>query len=86
MSGCNFMVNFKGSAEEIYLKTKSTIESQGGSFDGDVTGGKFNISILSNSITGSYSVMGNELHVEIDSKPMFLPCNAIQNFLASKLS
>lgn len=86
MSDCNFNVSFKGSAEEIFNKTKSAVESQGGNFEGDLSGGKFNVSVLSNTISGSYVVMGNELQVTITSKPVFLPCNAIQSFLNSKLS
>lgn len=86
MSACNFVVNFKGSAQDIFQKTKSTIENQGGSFEGDITGGKFHVSVLSNTIIGSYLVEGNELHITIDSKPIFLPCDAIQNFLTNKLS
>ncbi len=86
MSECNFKVSFKGSPEDIYNKTKSAVETQGGNFEGDLSGGKFSVSVLSNSIAGSYLVEGNELQVTINSKPIFLPCNAIQSFLTSKLS
>lgn len=86
MSVCNFKVTFKGSAQEIFEKTKSTVESQEGTFEGDISGGKFNVSLMSNTIAGHYTVEGNELHITIDTKPLFLPCNAIQSFLSSKLS
>jgi hypothetical protein len=86
MSACQFSVNFKGTAQEIYLKTKNAVEGQGGIFEGDENGGTFSVSLMSNTIAGSYKVEGNELQLVIDSKPMFLPCNAIQGFLSSKLS
>jgi len=86
MSACQFSVPFKGTAEEIYLKTKNAVEAQGGQFDGDYKSGTFSVSLMSNTIAGSYSVEGTELHLVIDTKPMFLPCNAIQGFLSSKLS
>ncbi len=86
MSDCNFKVAFKGSPEDIYNKTKSAVESQGGQFDGDLSGGKFSVNVLSNTIAGSYQVSGDELQVTITSKPIFLPCNAIESFLKSKLS
>ena len=86
MSDCHFNVSFKGTAEEIYIKTKTAVENQGGNFEGDLSGGKFNVSVLSNTISGSYLVNGNELQVTITSKPIFLPCSAIQSFLSSKIS
>lgn len=86
MSACNFNVTFKGSAEDIFKKTKTTVEGQGGTFDGNISGGTFNVSLMSNTISGSYIVVGNELQITIESKPVFLPCNAIQSFLSSKLS
>ena len=86
MSACQFNVPFSGTAEEIFQKTKTAVENQGGFFEGDLTGGKFSVSLMSNTIAGSYVVEGNNLNITIDTKPLFLPCNAIQSFLSSKLS
>ena len=86
MSACNFNIPFSGSAEEILNKAKSAVESQGGSFTGDLNSGKFNVSLLSNTVAGSYIVIGNELQLTIDDKPMFIPCNAIESFLVKKLA
>jgi len=86
MSACQFSVNFKGTAQEIYLKTKNAVEAQGGKFEGDENAGTFSVSLMSNTVAGSYKVEGNELQLVIDTKPMFIPCNAIQGFLTSKLS
>ena len=85
MSGCKFNIPFSGSAEEILAKAKSAIESQGGNFTGDLTAGNFDVSLLSNTIAGNYSVEGQNLQLNIDSKPVFLPCNAIESFLIKKL-
>ena len=86
MSACNFNISFSGSAEEILNKAKSTVESQGGTFTGDTTSGQFNVSILGNTIAGSYSVNGNQLQMNIDTKPIFIPCNTIESFLSKQLS
>lgn len=86
MSACEFSVQFSGEAQAIYEKTKSAVEAQGGQFEGDATGGRFHVSLMSNTISGTYRVNNNQLHFIIDTKPMFLPCNAIQGYLASKLS
>ena len=85
MTGCKFNIPFSGSAEEILAKAKSAIESQGGNFTGDLTAGNFDVSLLSNTIAGNYSVEGQNLQLNIDSKPVFLPCNAIESFLIKKL-
>ena len=85
MSGCKFNIPVSGSAEEILAKAKSAIESQGGNFTGDLSAGNFDVSLLSNTIAGSYSVEGQNLQLNIDSKPVFLPCNAIESFLIKKL-
>ncbi len=85
MSACQFSVNFSGDAQSIFEKTKSAVEAQGGSFEGNAEAGKFHLSVMSNTISGSYTTSGQELHFTIDTKPVFLPCSAIQGYLASKL-
>lgn len=82
---CIFKVPLVGSAEEILNKTKTAVESQGGIFEGDQFKGSFSVSLLSNTVEGSYSVIGNELELDIQKKPAFLPCSAIESFLVKKL-
>ena len=86
MSDCHINIPFSGSAEEILNKAKSAVESQGGTFTGDLNSGTFDVSLLSNRVAGSYKVDGNNLHLHITDKPLFVPCNAIESFLASKLA
>lgn len=86
MAACQFTIPFNGSAEDILQKAKSAVESQGGTFTGDLRSGIFKVSLLSNEVEGSYLVENNELELTIDKKPIFVPCNAIEGFLKSKLS
>ncbi len=86
MSDCNININFSGSAEEILNKAKSAVASQGGTFEGDLNAGQFNVSLMSNTVSGSYIVDGNQLKLNITEKPMFIPCNAIESYLVKKLS
>lgn len=86
MAACNFLIPFRGSASEIYSKVKTAIQGQGGQFNGDDTGGSFDVSVFGNSIKGSYSVAGQDLDITIDSKPFLIPCSTIESFLKSKLS
>ncbi len=86
MSVCNFNIPFSVDAETILAKAKKAVESQGGNFSGDVNGGQFDVSLMSNRIAGSYMVNGQQLELTITEKPMFVPCSAIESFLKSKLS
>ena len=85
MAACQFSVVFSGDAQSIFEKTKSAVEAQGGTFEGDANAGSFSLSVMSNTISGSYTTSGQELHFTIDTKPVFLPCSAIQGYLSSKL-
>ena len=85
MSKCSFSIPFSGSAEDIFHKAKTAVEKQGGSFNGDTGSGNFTISVFG-TINGSYSVSGQQLNIEIDDKPMMIPCAAIENALKSQLS
>ena len=84
MSKCNFSISFSGTPEEVYNKAKATVEKQGGSFDGDSSGGSFSINVFG-AISGSYTVTGDQLNIVIEDKPMMIPCGAIENVLKSQI-
>jgi hypothetical protein len=79
-------VNFSGTPDIILQKAKDAVLSQGGFFEGDLTSGIFKVNLLSNDLEGSYKVVGQDLELTIDKKPLFIPCNAIEGYLKSKLS
>ncbi len=81
---CSFKIPFSGSAQQVLNVAKSAVESQGGNFSGDENGGEFQISVMG-TIKGSYTLIGNELQINIDSKPMFVSCGMIEGFLKSKI-
>jgi hypothetical protein len=84
MSKCNFSISFTGTPEDVYNKAKAAVEKQGGTFDGDSSGGNFSISVFG-TISGSYSVSGNQLNITIEDKPIMIPCAAIENVLKSQI-
>ena len=86
MSACDFSIPFSGSALDILNKAKSTVNSQGGTFEGDTTAGNFELSVFGNTIKGSYTVDGQNLKIVIDSKPFLIPCSTIESFLKSKIT
>ena len=85
MASCKFTIPFAGKSRDVLLKAKSAIQSQGGTFEGDESGGSFDLSVFGNTIKGSYFVMGQDLNIVIDSKPFIVPCSTIESFLKNKL-
>ena len=85
MSACNFSIPFTGPAEVILQKAKTTVENQGGTFNGDSAQGNFDISLFGNSIIGSYAVTGSDLNIVIEEKPFLVPCAAIESFLKKQI-
>jgi len=69
----------------MLAKAKKAVESQGGQFTGDTNSGSFNVKVMG-TIEGSYTVSGNELLINIENKPMFIPCGTIEGFLKSQLT
>ena len=84
MAKCNFTIPFSGSGQDIYQKAKSAVERQGGTFSGDAGGGNFSINVFG-TISGTYAVSGQELHIAIEDKPMMIPCSAIESALKGQI-
>jgi hypothetical protein len=82
MSKCNFSLDFTGSPDQVYARAKAAVEKQGGSFTGDASSGQFSINVFG-TISGRYAVVGQQLQITIEDKPMMIPCAAIENALKS---
>lgn len=82
---CNFSIPFSGNAEAILSKARSTVQGQGGDFNGDANSGEFNVSVFGNKIVGQYTVSGQTLNINITDKPFMVPCSAIESFLKGQL-
>lgn len=81
---CKFKIPFSGSTQQVLNRARTAVEGQGGTFSGDESSGNFEVSVMS-TIKGSYTVLGNELDIVIDSKPLFVSCGMIESFLKSKI-
>ena len=79
---CNFSITFPGPATRILEKAKSAIEGQGGNFSGDLSSGTFSVKVMG-SISGSYTITGQVMNINIDSKPIFIGCGQIESFMKS---
>lgn len=83
---CTFSVPFSGNPQATLSKVRSAVQSQGGLFEGNDQNGRFQVSAFGNHVAGTYTVMGQELHITITDKPFLLPCRTIENFLRNQLS
>jgi len=79
MSKCNFSITFSGTPEMIVEKARKEVQRYG-FFQGDPSHGNFEIKVLG-TISGSYTITGQQMNIEIDSKPIFLSCNKIEQFM-----
>ena len=84
MAKCNFSIPFQGSPEDVFKKAKGAVEKQGGNFEGTSSGGNFSINVFG-TISGTYTVSGQNLEISIEEKPMMIPCSAIENVLKSQI-
>jgi hypothetical protein len=83
---CEFSIPFSGTPETVLAKARSAVQGQGGTFTGDANGGNFDVTAFGNTISGSYTLSGQNLMIKILSKPFFLPCSTIEGFLKNQLS
>ncbi len=86
MSNCNFTIPFTGDPSSILSKARAAVEAQNGVFNGDANSGTFEVTILSNTVTGEYTILGQVMNLKIFNKPFFVPCSTIEGFLRSKMS
>lgn len=84
MSKCQFSIPFTGSADAVYNKAKATVEKGGGSFSGNTEAGSFSLQLFG-TIAGNYRVVGNNLEITIEEKPMMIGCGMIESALKSQL-
>ena len=82
---CDFSISFPGNPEAILAKAKTTVQGQGGNFNGDTNNGEFDVSVFGNKIMGNYTVSGQMLNITITDKPFMVPCSAIESFLKAQL-
>jgi len=82
---CNFNLNIHSTAAELVQNMQSKIAGQGGTFTGDENSGTFSVSLMGSTISGSYSINGQQMAVNIDHKPFFLGCGQIQSYLEGNL-
>ena len=86
MADCNFSIPFEVGVGTLVNKARTTVQGQGGSFDGDDNSGQFNVSVFGSTIAGTYNIIGNEMQVQITDKPFMIPCSTIESYLKNHLA
>ena len=81
MAKCEFHYPFSGSAETLVSRIDGVIKGAQGSFEGDGSIGFFSVPTPLGTIEGSYRIDSQTMHIAVTRKPVFLPCNAIQQKL-----
>jgi hypothetical protein len=89
MPSCDpFTVTVPGDLDTTLQRVKNEIESRGGTFTGDVTGGSASGSIpLLGHFAATYAVAGDQVTITVTQRPLLLPCATIkaqaERFLAN---
>ena len=78
MSDCRFQFDFPGSGSALVEQLRTKMTGSGGSFDGSDSGGTFSLPTPIGQFGGDYSIQGQTISVEVTSKPVFVPCSAIE--------
>lgn len=81
MAQCNFSIQFGSSAGEVAEKARTAIMGAGGTFQGNESAGDFDVSTPLGSISGSYTIRQQVIHVTIHSKPFLVGCGLIEKQL-----
>jgi hypothetical protein len=78
---CQFIIPFPGASEQLMNQAKTEIEKTGGSFNGDQTGGVFEVKTVLGRIGGSYKIAGQEIEISVHKKPLLVSCRKIEKEL-----
>lgn len=82
MARCRFQFDFPGKAEALVEAIRLHASRIGGVFDGSESEGSLLFPTSIGTFRGTYSVSGQTIFVEVEDKPFFIPCRAIQAKLA----
>lgn len=83
---CDFSVQFKGSAEELFKKVKKLVEQHHGVIHGDARSGSFSVPVpIFGTVAGNYSISGQTCKICITQKSFFLACSVIESFVKSQI-
>lgn len=82
MASCKpFTVTFEGSSEELFNKIRDEIINAGGEISNNPSVGSFHIS----AIEGNYSIITQQITIEITHRPFIISCERIEDEVRERL-
>jgi len=76
---CKFRLKPKQDLQETYWLALREIERFGARYNGDATGGSFELEILGMRFKGTIQVESNIIVVNLTDKPLLVPCSLIES-------
>jgi hypothetical protein len=86
MSKCRFTFSITQPVDTLLDNARRQIVAKGGRFNGDATKGSFNGSTPFGAIEASYTIVGQELIISIEKKPLLVSCKRIEQALAGNFA
>jgi len=86
MSDCTFNMPFTGSADALVATLKTQVQNNSGTFTGDINSGSFSVPVLGSNVAGTYTITGQQIAIDINKRPFFTSCDAIDKFISSHIS
>ncbi len=83
---CKFSTNSVSNIDQHFQVAMDELKNFEGQFNGDINAGDFTLSVLGGNFKGSFKKIRNRIDWNIESKPFFIPCSVIENFLRNHLS
>lgn len=85
MSCAPFTLAFTQEPEALVEKAQKALEKFDGTLDGDAQSGSLKVKTPVGSVRGTYSIENQNITITIAEKPMFVPCNMIEDQLKKAL-
>lgn len=76
---CKFSLKPKQDLETTYRIALREIERLGAQYNGDATGGSFELEVLGMRFKGIVQVESNIIVVNLTDKPLLVPCSLIES-------
>ena len=81
MASCEFKFDFNGHPAELVEEIQSGFANAGGRVSVEDNAGSFSIDTPVGLFGGNFVVSERSITIEVDDKPMFVPCSAIESQL-----
>ena len=78
---CDFSRQLPGPAIDVLTNGRRSIETHGGSLDGDAIRGTIRMPTPVGEVAGEYTISGATIAFHITQKPFFVLCLTIESFV-----